>query len=127
MDAALLRLAAQAVKPTVVESFADGIARECVVVEFDVDASATSSATAYKSIAMRSTDNRRSWYARFQVCLAEAGWPQQSMGFDEWQQLADLAIGKAHEDRSICRADIRRSREESSSRSWQHSPASLDR
>ena len=29
----------------------------------------------------------------FKLAWREAGWPEQSMGFDEWRQLARLAVG----------------------------------
>jgi tRNA(Ile)-lysidine synthase len=99
VDAALLRLAAQAGEAQLVlENLATGIARECVVIEFDPQpATATREPRPARRVRVDCA-----WLAEQpaivvrEVCKAawrEAHWPQQSMGFHEWQLLASLASG----------------------------------
>jgi tRNA(Ile)-lysidine synthase len=83
VDAALERLSAQAIEfQQVIADFVAGLASDCVVVE-----------PAFVQIDCRKLDLQPSLIVR-EVCRTawrQAGWPEQSMGFDEWQQLASLA------------------------------------
>ena len=85
VDAALLRLAAQAGEAQqVVAELATTLAERYVEAKFSrakVDCDALEGQPA---IVVREV---------FKSAWRQAGWPEQSMGFDEWQQLAALATG----------------------------------
>ncbi len=99
VDAALLRLAVQADEAQqVLENLAAGIARECVLIEFDPRPVAAT----HELRPARRVRIDCAWLAEQpaivvrEVCKAgwrDAHWPLQSMGFHEWQLLASLASG----------------------------------
>ena len=99
VDAALLRLATQADEAQqVLENLAAGIARECVVVEFDPQpAAATREPRPARRVRIdcgRLVEQPAIVVREVcKVAWREARWPLQSMGFHEWQLLASLASG----------------------------------
>lgn len=98
VDTALLRLAAQARET---QAFIAGIAaqslNECATIEFGPSLTASESRLARRiRIDGRRLTEQSALIVR-EVCKAAwqaAGWPQQAMGFDQWQQLAELIGGK---------------------------------
>jgi tRNA(Ile)-lysidine synthase len=85
VDAALTRLATQANEAhDLISAIAEKVARDCVVV------TATGTQIDCKTLAEQPPIIVREV---FKLAWREAGWPLQSMGFDEWQQLASLASG----------------------------------
>jgi tRNA(Ile)-lysidine synthase len=98
VDTALLRLAAQAGET---QAFIAGIAAqflsEGATIEFGPPPAANESrlARCIRIDGRRLTD--QSAFIVREVCKAAwqvAGWPQQAMGFDQWQQLAELIGGE---------------------------------
>jgi tRNA(Ile)-lysidine synthase len=94
VDAALLRLATQAAETQqLLADMAADIAAECVAIEFRNRTSGGGDRVAAGArIDCRRLSTVPSLVAR-EVCRltwTEAGWPQQAMGFDKWQQLAKL-------------------------------------
>jgi tRNA(Ile)-lysidine synthase len=86
VDAAILRLAGQAAETQqyIVEQAAR-LAAECVVADFthvEIDCGRLQREPA---IVLREV---------FRIAWQRARWPEQSMGFEQWQQLAALARGK---------------------------------
>ena len=81
VEAALLRLAGQAGEAqTLVSELAAGLACECSAgrVQIDCDQLRGRSPLVVREL--------------LRIAWGRANWPQQAMGFDEWQQLADLAL-----------------------------------
>ncbi len=85
VDAAIVRLAAQANESQqVIIGLAAALARDCVAVK-----------TANARIDCRTLEGQPAIIVR-EVCKqtwSQAGWPEQSMGFDQWQQLAAIVSG----------------------------------
>ena len=83
VDAALLRLAAQAGEAqNVVARLAATLAERCVDVKISGAKVDCESLEGRPTIVVREV---------FKFAWRQAGWPEQSMGFEEWQQLAVLA------------------------------------
>jgi tRNA(Ile)-lysidine synthase len=86
VDAALMRLAGQAGEAQrLIVELAEELAGDCVVADF-----------ARAQIDCGKLEGRAPIVVRevFKLAWRRARWPEQSMGFDEWQQLAALASGK---------------------------------
>ncbi|HVT29451.1 MAG TPA: tRNA lysidine(34) synthetase TilS [Lacipirellulaceae bacterium] len=85
VDAALVNLATQASEAQqVIASLAADVARLCVVAEANRVKINCGPLAGQPAIIVR------------EVCKVgwrDAGWPEQSMGFDQWQQLASLIVG----------------------------------
>jgi len=97
VDAALLRLAAQAAETQeLIAGVADQLAGECVTIEFGPPPASNEMRPGSRiRIDGRRLADQSALIVR-EVCKAawqKAGWPQQAMGFDQWQQLAEL-IGR---------------------------------
>lgn len=85
VDAALTRLATQANEAQeLIIGFAEKLARDCVVVNERGTQIDCKTLAEQPPIIVREA---------FKFAWREAGWPLQSMGFEEWQQLASLASG----------------------------------
>jgi tRNA(Ile)-lysidine synthase len=85
VDAALLRLAAQAGEAQkVVAGLAATLAGRCVDAKFTRAKVDCEALEGQPMIVVREV---------FKFAWRQAGWPEQSMGFEEWQQLAGLAAG----------------------------------
>jgi tRNA(Ile)-lysidine synthase len=85
VDAALLRLAVQAGEAQqIVAELAAGLGDKCVDAKSSRSKVNCASFEGQPAIVVREV---------FKLAWRQAGWPEQAMGFDEWQQLADLASG----------------------------------
>lgn len=100
VDGALIRLAEQAAEnQSVVEELAGNLSHECVRVEFDPPAASRGGASICARAVYLDCETlaeQRPIIIR-EVCRAawnEANWPQKSMGFNEWQKLAQLVAGE---------------------------------
>jgi tRNA(Ile)-lysidine synthase len=115
VDGALLRLATQAGEAQqVVEVLAAGIARDCVVVEFE-QAHCEPHRAKRVQIDCGPLAGEPAIIVR-EVCKVawnDARWPLQAMGFDEWQSLAELANGKCAQKSVNLPEDIGARRERS--------------
>ncbi len=97
VDSALLRLAAQAAESQdLIVGAAAKLADECVTQEFAPAQGAEDGRRTFGvRIDVRQLAEQPALIVR-EVCKAawhEAGWPMQAMGFDQWQQLAEIVRG----------------------------------
>jgi tRNA(Ile)-lysidine synthase len=94
VDNALLRLAAQAAESQqIVETIASALASDCTSVEFgatQVAANGRKAVTVTIDCPKMGAQPGLLVREACRIAWADAGWPQQSMGFHQWQQLADL-------------------------------------
>lgn len=99
VDAALLRLGAQAAESQqLIADLADELVRDCLALEFAGGHDANE-----RRVACGARIDCRPLYAQppllirevCKIAWTEAGWPQQAMGFNQWQQLADLIRGES--------------------------------
>ncbi len=83
VDAALMRLAVQGGEAQqVIAELAATVAADCVVADFTRAQIDCDKFKGHPPIVVREV---------FKFAWRESGWPEQSMGFDQWQQLAALA------------------------------------
>lgn len=96
VDAALLRLATQAREAqAVVGDIAARLVNECVVLEYPPETPEVASGVRIEC----GTLGKQQPLVIREVCKCawtRANWPQQAMGFDQWQQLAGMVLGDAH-------------------------------
>jgi tRNA(Ile)-lysidine synthase len=86
VDSALLRLAAQSGEAQqIIAEFAVSLAKRCVDAKFSRIKIDCDPLRGQPTIVVREV---------FKFAWRQAGWGEQSMGFDEWQQLAALASGE---------------------------------
>jgi tRNA(Ile)-lysidine synthase len=94
VDNALLRLATQAAESQqLIEALASKLASACVVIEFGKAPGDANRKTATKvtiDCPMLAVQPELLIREVCRIAWASAEWPQQSMGFHEWQQLAEL-------------------------------------
>jgi tRNA(Ile)-lysidine synthase len=122
VDAALFRLAKQAGEAQqLIAEMASQIAQGCVHVEYpkrpesggSADCGTSETVTAMR-IECRQLRDKPSILVR-EVCKVawqQANWPQQAMGFDQWQQLADFALAGQATPPLTLPGNVRASREE---------------
>jgi tRNA(Ile)-lysidine synthase len=115
VDDVLLRLAAHAKQAhTIIVDLADSVAQQCVAIE-------QPPATSRHQVALRIRIDCEALVTQsplvirevFRIAWRDAQWPQQAMGFDEWQQLAVLARGAADEPPINLPENVRARRERS--------------
>ena len=115
VDAALLRLAVQAAETQeLIAGIVVQLAIECVSIEFGAPPAANEPRLARRiRIDGRKFSDQSALIIR-EVCKTawqEAGWPQQAMGFDQWQQLAELIGGENSEPAENLPGGVRAHRE----------------